>query len=76
MRALSPALWDVALKALAADIWQPNSGVDGKVDSLVGAFTGDALTGKQATRDGVQAVAKAAQTEIDTYWANAPKAGR
>lgn len=76
MRALSPALWDVALKALAADIWQPNSGVDGKVDSLVGAFTGDALTGKQATRDGVQAVAKAAQTEIDTYWANAPKAGK
>jgi len=73
MRALSPALWDVALKALAADVWQPNSGVDGKVDSLVGAFTSDALTGKQATRDGLQAVAKAAQTEIDTYWANAPK---
>jgi hypothetical protein len=31
------------------------------------------MLGKQATRDGLQAVAKAAQTEIDTYWANAPK---
>lgn len=76
MRALSPALWDIALKALAADAWQPNSGVDGKVDSLVGAFTSDALAGKQATRDGVQSVAKAAQTEVDTFWANAPKPNR
>ena len=76
MRALSPALWDVALKALAADVWLPNSGVEGKVDSLVGAFTSDALTGKQATRDGLQTTAKAAQTEIDTFWANAPKTSK
>jgi multiple sugar transport system substrate-binding protein len=76
MRALSPALWDVALKALAADAWQPNSGVDGKVDALVNPVVSDALNGKQPARDGLQAAARSAQTEIDTFWANAPKSNK
>jgi len=75
LRKINPG-WDIMLAAMKLEKHFPSSGADAKVDALVATLQSDVLTGKKSPRDALQETVLAAQQEVDTFWANAPKPSR